>query len=1083
MRLAIIAILLGAGFGVQSVKAETRLKPEIVPLVPNTGMFTAFGVSPNERYLISLGHQGSGRDGQARLWDLESGRLVRVYQKTGPTKADGSQWFLFGFSPDSKTIITLNHSSKALELIDLASGNVRKRFEVNSKDAQSAVFSPDGRHIAVGRANRSISIWDAKSGRLVRSLVGHQGPVTAVGFSPEGEYILSGADDQTVRIWRLADGKHVRTLKGHKSGVKNVWLSSNGKHIVSIGEEAIIVWEMKSGRALRTIDAPGLEYAGHNLTISRNRDRIALGARDGSELGFGSLQVWDMNTGNAVTRLGHRRGHHYEGYAIFPDGRRLVQGSGANTITVFDIETGKALQQINIPQLAVESLRVAPNGDFVVQSITKDTLLTWDLRTGKPIRKLRSEKGDVSHFAISPDGKHVIGSGGGGPILVWESTTGRMIRMLEGTGPGRSLSFTPDGKYVLSNGPQPEILLFANGNSVKRFLEGALSATRDSQITYQVSRGGPRWELWGTSEEKLVKTAEGRGHILTAVGSDVYLMACKNVADGADGNVVISVLRHGVEVSQRKHNSGWLPCSSTFFSDHERFVVASAWGELELWGLAEGRIQRFEGHANVISTFDVSRDGERIVSGGPDGIKVWSPKRSEPLINIMATDIDRWLAVSPSGLFSGTPLGNDLFSIVRGLELFRIDQIHQSLFSPDLIRETLLGDPTGEVQKATNVLDLGKVLDSGPAPTVVFTSSGDTASTRTDLVSVHARITDRGKGIGRIEWRINGVTSAINSRLSGNGPDYVATQELALDPGENTIEVVAYNASNLLASLPARTTFTFTGPTGQTKPKLHILAIGINAYTSDKFSRLNFAAKDARSFGAAMQRAAVGLYDDVQVTYAIDNDATAANLDKVVEKLGREVAPRDTFIFFASAHGYSRDGRFYLIPKDYPDGLDAIDTRAVGQDKMQDWIANRIKAKKVLILLDTCESGALVAGHTMSRINAPASEAAIGRLHEATGRPVLTAAASGKAAFEGYKGHGVFTWALLDALTHGDINQNGTIELSELAAHVQERVPKIGAELHGEARGFAVVADMDKRRQTARFGSRGEDFVLVRRLQ
>jgi len=34
---------------------------------------------------------------------------------------------------------------------------------------------------------------------------------------------------------------------------------------------------------------------------------------------------------------------------------------------------------------------------------------------------------------------------------------------------------------------------------------------------------------------------------------------------------------------------------------------------------------------------------------------------------------------------------------------------------------------------------------------------------------------------------------------------------------------------------------------------------------------------------------------------------------------------------------------------------------------LQDWIANRIKAKKVIILLDACESGALVNGYQPGR--------------------------------------------------------------------------------------------------------------------
>src|SRR5262249_17924055 len=105
---------------------------------------------------------------------------------------------------------------------------------------------------------------------------------------------------------------------------------------------------------------------------------------------------------------------------------------------------------------------------------------------------------------------------------------------------------------------------------------------------------------------------------------------------------------------------------------------------------------------------------------------------------------------------------------------------------------------------------------------------------------------------------------------------------------------------------------------------------------------------------------------------------------------------RDTFIRFVAAHGISEDGRFYLIPQDYQSGPSALQQQAIGQDRLQDWLANRIKAKKALILLDTCESGALVARYLRSRTKQAASEAGVGRLHEATGRPVLTGAATGQ---------------------------------------------------------------------------------------
>jgi hypothetical protein len=128
----------------------------------------------------------------------------------------------------------------------------------------------------------------------------------------------------------------------------------------------------------------------------------------------------------------------------------------------------------------------------------------------------------------------------------------------------------------------------------------------------------------------------------------------------------------------------------------------------------------------------------------------------------------------------------------------------------------------------------------------------------------------------------------------------------------------------------------------------------------------------------------------------------------------------------------------------------------------------------------------VIAGHARSRTDAPASDAAVGRLHEATGRPVLTAAATGQSAQEGEIGqagdkHGLFTWAVLDALRNGDRNGNGLIEFSELVGHVQNVVPNIAAK--GGSRGRALASEAQWEKQSARFASRGEDFVVARRLQ
>jgi hypothetical protein len=294
----------------------------------------------------------------------------------------------------------------------------------------------------------------------------------------------------------------------------------------------------------------------------------------------------------------------------------------------------------------------------------------------------------------------------------------------------------------------------------------------------------------------------------------------------------------------------------------------------------------------------------------------------------------------------------------------------------------------------------------------------------------------------------------------------------------------------------ARATVKFTRPADQTKPKLHILAIGINSYI-DKgwappgkdplgFGPLGLAVKDATVFSERMKKAAGGLYDEVRVTLALEQNAGRDNLHQLVRRIAAEIHPRDSFILFAAAHGDAENGRFFLIPQDYQSGPPGtLRERAIGQDDLQDWLANRIRTRKALILLDTCESGSLIAGYKRSRVDTAASEAGVGRLHEATGRPVLTAAAEGQYAHEGLiatsgERHGVFTWAVLDALHKDDTNGDGLIVLSELVAHVQSAVPKVAAAMGG--RGRAATSEPIWGKQAARFGSRGEDFVVAHSL-
>ncbi len=83
------------------------------------------------------------------------------------------------------------------------------------------------------------------------------------------------------------------------------------------------------------------------------------------------------------------------------------------------------------------------------------------------------------------------------------------------------------------------------------------------------------------------------------------------------------------------------------------------------------------------------------------------------------------------------------------------------------------------------------------------------------------------------------------------------------------------------------------------------------------------------------------------------------------------------------------------------------------------------------------------------------TDESVGKLHEAIGRPVLTATSADQVALEGYKGHGVFTYAILDGLKNGDLNGNGLIEVSEISLHTQKLSPLLSTNLL--TRGVRVI--------------------------
>jgi WD40 repeat protein len=1036
------------------------------------------------------------KDGEAKIWDPLTGRLL------SSTKIDG-------IAPESHISAMLHHPEHNVVVITPQNGNVviwdyRKReargtftfdsSKQNPQSAEGATLSTDGRMLvsAGGAALKRFDVATRRQTSMVRLRTDLR--VVPSGMIDQSLVVAKTSDndcDADLVLVTLADvGPRYATLDrapGCKKTPDGV-VEDNSILLVHNKAKGALYISRQGAPSTKVLDLAASRSSTGGLPLKDVKGSVEAVDPSGSLAAVGdgkSMKIVKLSDGSQVSSL---IGHGDSG--VFPiasaHGKQLMlhhTDAGVEKFSVWPIDgVAPTFHQVRLPA-GFSARHAVPDANLVLADDGKGRFVVHSTLTGEQVASFYVPNVEEVNIArLSPDGKHVILYD---PVDLIDTKTGNIVYQFEGRKAAsadsvadvdmvRSFAFSADGQHLavgwLNGGA--EIWNVQPPRLIKRLDDAddqttSLAFSPDNRFLIGGSRDSGVF-VWSLETGKLLRTLERTsvaGHVSTgsvAISQDSELVAAGPL--------------------QRAHSSGDV--------GRERRV--------QVWDLASGE-PRFllSGHEANVNALLFTSDGRWIVSGSNDGtIRYWD-RRTGSLGATFAAALDgRWVMVTDRGFFAASANAGDLLSVVRGFEATSIDQMWQSLYAPDLVREHLAGDPNGEMKVAAVHADLQKVLSSGPAPDVAIMPPALAGTSARDLIEVEARITDNGKGVGRIEWRVNGITTAVAAKPTGGGPDFLLTQRLALDPGDNTIEVIAYNASNLLASLPARTTVNITGSANRVKPKLHVLAIGINAYV-DKgwkpagsadilaFPPLNLAVSDAKALAAAFKQAGSGQYAEVRVTEALDTEATAAGLQQIIERMASEIDPRDTFVLFAAAHGTSNNGRFYLIPQDYDGGTNpvSLQERAIGQDRLQDWVANQIKAKKTILLLDTCESGALVGGYTRSRTDVPAAEAAIGRLHEATGRPVLTAAAEGKPAFEGYEGHGVFTWALLDALKNGDRNGNGYIELSELVAHVQDKVPMIAARLNGRGRAAVATRGSTDDRQSARFGSRGEDFALVRQLQ
>ena len=553
-------------------------------------------------------------------------------------------------------------------------------------------------------------------------------------------------------------------------------------------------------------------------------------------------------------------------------------------------------------------------------------------------------------------------------------------------------------------------------------------------------------KLWDTETGNLLRTFNGHSDRIWTVG---FSPDGVHVLSGSfDRTAKLWDANTGQLLHTFDGNSGWVIRSVAFSPSGAQLATADSNGEIHLWNTASRELVRTL-HSTPVESVAFSPDGRRLVTGGDDTTtKIWDLASGSLLASLSATADGDWLAMTPAGFFSASRSATEMLGVVRGYDYWSIQQFYEHLYRPDLFDEVMKGDPEGKYKDEAFRLNLEKILEAGPAPQIEHLKQRDGRAG--DTIQLTVRLTDTGGGIGKkVIWRINGQTRAVSTPhlTSGGATDkaLTVTTSLRVDPGQNTlVEVTAYNRAELLATLPLQISVDKFGATAEERPSMHVLAIGVNRYRMAEF-QLRYAVKDATAIGEALAKVGGALLgsDNVFVTTLTDEQVSAHDIESAFGRIAARAKLGDVFVLFLSGHGKSIAGRYYYYPQtlDFSQGH-KVEEHGIGQDALQQWIAG-IPAQKKVLIIDTCESSA-AAG--LVRGDAP-RRTAMDHLQHATGDNLI--AASRQAAFEGYQGHGVLTYALLEAMHKTEGRGNDQIRVSTLARFAERRVPEISYQLTG----------------------------------
>jgi WD40 repeat protein/uncharacterized caspase-like protein len=188
----------------------------------------------------------------------------------------------------------------------------------------------------------------------------------------------------------------------------------------AVGDRGVKLWTVRDVMELRSL--PAADDAITAIAFSPDAKRLVGGTA------AGTLVVWDVNSGRLRRRIdAHTSSVQFVQFDIAGD--TLMTSSHAGAVDVRDGRTGRRLRSVEGPTASYGIVALSPDGrQLLLADGGKMSLLSAE--ADRPLRSLDGHEIDISALAFSHDGGTIVSGDVSGGVRLWSASSGKALRTL-----------------------------------------------------------------------------------------------------------------------------------------------------------------------------------------------------------------------------------------------------------------------------------------------------------------------------------------------------------------------------------------------------------------------------------------------------------------------------------------------------------------------------------------------------------------------------------------------------------------------------------------------------------------------------